>query len=195
MRETPLARQLAMPTSRPDPLSAFKIARRAFIEGRRIEMQELAAAVGVNRATLFRWVGGRDELLAELVWSVTEPTFRAAREQADGEGATLLASTMGKFSQAAIDSAFFGKWVRTEPERALRILTTKATPFQSRMTAVVEELLEAEVNAGRLALPLPLRDTAYLLVRIGETFIYADMITGEVPDAKKVEQAVGALLR
>ncbi|TSD99354.1 TetR/AcrR family transcriptional regulator [Skermania sp. ID1734] len=184
-----------MPPSRPDPLSAFRVARRAFIEGRRIEMQELAATVGVNRATLFRWVGGRDDLLAEVVWSVAEPTFQDAVRGAKGAGAARVASVLGIFSQAVIDSEFFGQWVRSEPERALRLLTTKATPFQSRMTAAVEQLLEAEAGTGRLVLPLPMHDTAYLIVRIAETFIYADMITGETPDAGKVEQAVGALLR
>ncbi len=40
--ETPLGRMLASTDRRPDPLEAFRIARRWFIEGRRIEMQELA---------------------------------------------------------------------------------------------------------------------------------------------------------
>src|SRR5690348_8179422 len=56
--ETQLGRMLAQ-EHRPDPMTAFRIARRWFQAGRRIEMQELAAELGVNRATLFRWVGGR----------------------------------------------------------------------------------------------------------------------------------------
>ena len=195
MRETPLARQLAETPSPPSPLMAFKIAQQCFVEGRRLEMQELAATLGVSRATLFRWVGGRDELLSEIVWSVAEPTFQNARRESRGQGGSLVAGTMGRFSQAVIDSEFFGKWVHSEPERALRILTTNATTFQARLTAAVEELLEHETNTGRLVLPLSLHDSAYLIVRISETFIYADMITGEAPDSSKVEQAVGALLR
>ena len=39
---------------KPDALDAFRVARRWFMGGRRIEMQELAAELGVNRATLFR---------------------------------------------------------------------------------------------------------------------------------------------
>ena len=195
MRETPLARQLAETPSPPSPLMAFEIARQLFVEGRRIEMQELAATLGVSRATLFRWVGGRDELMSEVVWSVTKPTFQKAQRKSSGHGGAFVAATMGRFSQAVIDSEFFGKWVHSEPERALRILTTNSTTFQSRLTAELEELLDHEVNAGRLALPLSLHDSAYLIVRISETFIYADMITGETPDSSKVSQAVNALLR
>jgi Tetracyclin repressor-like, C-terminal domain len=33
------------------------------------------------------------------------------------------------------------------------------------------------------------------VVRIVESFVYADLITGEQPDAEKVELAVAALLR
>lgn len=193
MSDTPLARRLAALANRPDPLVAFKIARRAFIEGRRIEMQELAAETGVNRATLFRWVGGRDDLLAEVVWSVAEPTFITAKA-VDARGAERIAKVMGRFAQATIDSPFFGKWVNSEPERALRTMTTKASPFQGRLIGLVEDLIQTEVDEDRLRLRLPLHDTAYLIVRIAEAFVYADMITGEVPNAAKVEQAVAALL-
>ncbi|MFT4081630.1 MAG: QsdR family transcriptional regulator [Nocardioides sp.] len=194
MVDTPLARRLAETPARPDPLSAFKIARHAFLEGRRIEMQELAAEVGVNRATLFRWVGSRDHLLTEVVWSVTEPTFLAVADRVRGRGARRVATVMGGFARAVIGSSFFPTWVHSEPERALRILTTKASPFQARMVGLVERLVGEEVDAGRLSLSLPSHDTAYLIVRIGEAFIYADLITGEPPDATKVTQAVAALL-
>ncbi len=63
MTSTPLARRLAAGAPSPDPMTAFRLARHWFITGRKIEIQELAAELGVNRATLFRWVGSRDELL------------------------------------------------------------------------------------------------------------------------------------
>ena len=67
---------------RPDALIAFRTARRAFLQGRRIEMQELAVEVGVSRATLFRWVGGKDQLVSEIIWSIALPTFRQAVQDA-----------------------------------------------------------------------------------------------------------------
>jgi len=195
MTDTPLSLRLAAAASRPDAMTAFTLARQAFIEGRRVEMQELAAGLGVNRATLFRWVGGRDELLAEVIWSVAEPTFAAAVTAARGTGGQRVAAAVGGFAVAAHESTFFVSFVQREPERALRILTTRASAFQNRLIDLVERLLNEEIEAGRLDPPLPVRDLAIVVVRISETFMYLDMITGDTPDVSKVEQAVAALLR
>lgn len=196
MGQTPLSRMLVDPALRPDALTAFRVARRWFREGRRIEMKELAAELGVSRATLFRWVGGRDQLLAEIIWSVAEPTFRGAVAQAGrSRGGRRVAAILGAFAEATISSEPFMTFVQGEPERALRLLTTRETTFQARLLGLVEPLLAEEVSAGRIAPPLPLHDLTYLLVRIGEAFVYADAIAGEQPDPDKVRQAVQALLR
>ena len=56
----------------------------------RIDMSALADELGVNRVTLYRWVGSRDRLLVEVVWSLARETLAdrgravAARGRADG---------------------------------------------------------------------------------------------------------------
>src|ERR1700751_5516095 len=87
--ETPLSRMLAE-ERKPDALDAFRVARRWFTTGRRIEMQELAGELGGNRPTLFRWVGGRDDLLGEILWSLAEPALAAAVEASAGNGAQRI---------------------------------------------------------------------------------------------------------
>lgn len=57
---------------RPELLRAFRAARRVVIAGERLDMGKLAARLGVDRTTLFRWVGNRDQLMAEVTWDVTE---------------------------------------------------------------------------------------------------------------------------
>jgi AcrR family transcriptional regulator len=181
-------------TPRPDALTAFKLARRAFMAGDRIEMRELASRLDVSRATIFRWVGSRDELLAQVIWSVSAPTLDRVVEAEDRlRGGARIAAVMAGFAAATIASEPFMGFVQREPERALRLLTTKATFFQSRMIERVEALLQEEVDAGHLDLPLPVHDMAYLTVRITETFVYADVIAGETPDPEKVRNAMGAL--
>jgi Tetracyclin repressor-like, C-terminal domain len=123
---------LATVDQRPDPLTAFRIARGWFQTGRRIEMRELATELGVNRATLFRWVGNRDELLAEILWSLAEPTLAAAVDDAPGHGGQRIATAIGRFATLIDQAAFFRDFLRREPERALRILTTRAGTVQSR---------------------------------------------------------------
>lgn len=196
MTQTPLARMLADGEHRPDALAAFKLARKHFIAGERLEMQELAAELGVSRATLFRWVGSRDELLVQIVWSTTMPTFQRAVEAASTlSGGARIAEIMSRFTALTIESPFFMAFVQREPERVLRLLTTKASWFQARLVDLIEGLLREEVATGSLTPPLAMHDLAYVVTRITETFIYADVVAGEIPDPAKVRQIVGALLR
>jgi AcrR family transcriptional regulator len=179
---------------KPGALDAFRVARRWFMAGRRIEMQELAAEVGVNRATLFRWVGGRDDLLGEILWSLAEPTLNAAVKASDGNGARRITEAIGHFAAMLDQADFLREFLRREPERALRILTTRAGTVQARLVAAIENLLNDELSQGNLSSRLPPRDLAYLIVRIVESFLYAEYITGEDPDIAMAELAVGGLL-
>ncbi|MFI5608668.1 QsdR family transcriptional regulator [Amycolatopsis sp. NPDC051903] len=178
--------------SRPDPAAAFALARTWFLAGRRVDMRDLAAALDISRATLHRWVGSRDHLLAEILWSETSLVFDNV--SFTGRGAAGVADAIGAFVSTVNGSAAFRAFLQREPERALRLLTTKASVVQSRTIAQLTDLLTAEIAAGRLASPLPAPDLAYVLVRLGESFIYTDVITGDEPDAAKAHAAVSALL-
>ncbi|WIX83913.1 QsdR family transcriptional regulator [Amycolatopsis carbonis] len=155
-------------------------------------MRELAAELGVSRATLHRWVGSRDHLLAEILWSETAAVFDNVTFT--GRGAAGVADAIGSFVSTVNGSLAFRTFLQREPERALRLLTTKASVVQSRTIAQLTSLLTSEITAGRLTPPLRLPDVAYVLVRLGESFIYTDVITGEEPDAEKARAAVAALL-
>jgi AcrR family transcriptional regulator len=195
MRQTPLTRMLSEGSQKPDALSAFRIARAWLIAGRRIGMQELARELGVSRATLFRWVGSRDDLLSQVIWSLTAAALAQAERDVSGSvDGKRVAEVMERFCEQAIDSEFFGTFVHREPERALRLLTTKAQPFQGSMVSAVEQMLLREIDSGALEPPMGSHDLAYLIVRITESYIYSDLITGEAPDASKVGQALKALL-
>jgi AcrR family transcriptional regulator len=196
MSQTPLSRMLAEQAARPDALAAFKLARRRFLAGDRIEMHELASDLGVSRATVFRWVGSRDDLLVEVIWSLAEPTFKSAVEDTRHlTGGERVAELMSRFAGSTITSPPFMGFVSHEPERALRLLTTKASWFQARLVTMVEGVLREEADAGTLVPPVPLHDLAYIVIRLTETFVYAEIIVGELPDREKVRQVVGALLR
>ncbi len=179
---------------RPDAVTAFRLARRMFIADQRLDMQQLAADLGVDRTTLFRWVGNRDQLLAEVLSSLGERTLTDAIARSTGAGPQRIADVLGIFVQALIDAPYFRAYLRRETERALRLLTTKASVVQARMVDVVERLLHEEQGRGNLPHPLPLPDLAYLIMRISESFIYTDLITGDPPDADKARTAIAALL-
>ncbi|MEW2505678.1 MULTISPECIES: QsdR family transcriptional regulator [unclassified Amycolatopsis] len=155
-------------------------------------MRELATELGVSRATLHRWLGSRDHLLGEILWSETSLVFDNV--SFTGRGAAGVADAIGAFVSLVNGSVAFRTFLQREPERALRLLTTKASVVQSRTIAQLTDLLTTEITAGRLASPLPAPDLAYVLVRLGESFIYTDIITGEEPDAAKAHIAISLLL-
>jgi hypothetical protein len=194
--KTPLTRQLGSDAApRPTALDAFKAARRKFIAGERIEMQALAEEVGTSRVTLHRWVGTRDLLLGEILWSLTEPTLENARKATRRRGGAGVAEAWGRFLRTVNDAAFMRAFLEREPEIALRVLTTKSSPLQGRLVDALAEMISVEVDSGRLKPPMEVHDLAYVMVRLGESFVYADIITGSKPEPEKAEQATAALLR
>ena len=175
-----------------DPVVA--LARERFIAGGRIEVGEIAAAAGVNRSTVYRRYHGRDGLLAEVIWSLTALSIDGAARRARGTGAAWIVSLMGEFATLANATGYFRDFLHREPERALRVMTSRMGGVQPRIVEAIAGFVDREVAAGRMRPPLPTPDLALILVRITETFVYANLITGEEPDALKVRQACGALL-
>jgi hypothetical protein len=55
--------------------------------------------------------------------------------------------------------------------------------------------LDEEARAGHLELPVDLREVAYVVVRIIESYVYLDLITGEPADARRAEPVLRLLLR
>lgn len=190
-----LAQQLAGAPRRPTPLDALKLARRTFIACERIEMKTLAAHLSVSRVTLNRWVGDRDELLGEVCWSLAEPTLRNARSASRAVGGAGIAETIERFIDAVVNAPFMRTFLEREPEIALRVLTTKRSPVQSRLVDAFAAMLAEEVDADHLQPLMDLHDLAYVLVRLGESFCYADIIAGGEPDPAKAGLAIRALLR
>lgn len=177
-----------------DAARAFRAARHRFIGGERIDMTALAAELGVDRTSLFRWVGNRDALLGEILWSLAVPTFDAADAATHAHGADRVEGALTRFVHDLITADSFRAWITREPSKALRILLGGATPVHRRFVAIVERLLEEEIAADRMSTPLPPHDLATVLVRVAESYAYADLIAGERPDAGRAAAAFALVL-
>jgi AcrR family transcriptional regulator len=191
---TALERQLAAPAP-PTALEAFREARRCFLAGERIEMGALAAGLGVNRVTLYRWVGNRERLLAEVMWSLARPTLDTAWRECTASGAERILEVSSAFMRAVLGHQRFAAFVHAEPELALRVLTRGDRGLQRRLIAQYETMLREEVDAGRLTTGLPLHELAYMIVRTMESYVYTDLITGGDPDPDKGVLVLRVLLR
>lgn len=198
---TPLQRQLdGTLTVRPTALDAFGEARRIFLAGDRVDMQALARVLGVDRATLYRWVGSREQLLTEILWSLIHRCVARLQEahchggQPDVPGQSPAAAVVTGAVRAVIATPGMQRFIDREGELALRLLTTKASGFEARLIDLIGVLVRAEAAAGRLSAAVPLDDLPYVLVRIMESYIYLALITGEQPDADRAARVISSLL-
>jgi AcrR family transcriptional regulator len=169
---------------------AQRLARRRFLAAERVDMGALAQELGVNRVTLYRWVGSRDRLLVEVVWELASDALAAAAARAQGDGAERVVSTLTRLLDTVIANPGMRRWLAEEGEHAMRLLTRRDGGFQPRLIAAVEALLEAE----RLDLPVDRHELAYVIVRILESYTYLDLITGEPADARRAEPILRMLL-
>jgi AcrR family transcriptional regulator len=180
---------------RPTPLDAFRLARRKFLAAERIDMSALAEELGVNRVTLYRWVGSREQLLVEVVWSLASRTLSNVDRRVRAKGAERIVRVVTRFLEDVISNQGMRRWLAEEGELAMRLLTRHDTDFQPRLIEAIEQMLREESDAGRLDLPVDLHEVAYVIVRLIESYTYLDLITGEEPDARRAEPVLRMLLR
>ena len=182
-------------TPRPTGLDAFLRARKRFLAAERIDMSALAAELGVSRVTLYRWVGTRDRLLVEVIWSLARRTLDNIEAEADDAGPERIVRVVTRFLEDVIANQGMRRWLAEEGESAMRLLTRGESGFQPRLIDAMHDLLLVEADAGALDLPADLREVAYVIVRLIESYTYLDLITGEEPDARRAEPILRLLLR
>lgn len=171
----------------------LRLARRQWLRGEKLDVGQLARQCGLGRATLFRWFGSRELLLAEVLWSLTEPTLKRAEREAAGHGPARIAAISERALRLMHGFAPLRRFIAEDGEKALRLLTSHASPVQARTIEAVRRQLEGEVALGWQP-PLAIATLAYLIVRIGESFLYATAISGQDVDIGDAGVAVELLL-
>lgn len=178
------------------PPEIFEAALRAFLERRRLDMRALAGDLGISRATLYRRVAGRDHLLSQVIWFFTRHAMsRALAAAGRQQGARRVLTVVEHFMRDVNSQPPFRRFLDAEPEAALRILTSKHGGIQQGIVDVLETVLAHEEEAGRLELGIERATLAYVIVRIGESFLYADVIADNDPDVGQAVKVIGKLLR
>lgn len=157
-----------------------RAARRALLADGTVDVGKVAAEVGVDRTTVYRRFGRRDQLVAEALWSVTAAHSWPASLAAHPNGTPhRAAEVLTTYVRLLIDEPWFRRFLERDPHAALRILTTSASPIQSRFTALVKDLL---ISDAEPRIDVDIDTLAHLIVRVAESYIYADLITGSTPD-------------
>jgi AcrR family transcriptional regulator len=177
------------------PLDALRVARRHWLAGERLDMGALATELGVSRATLYRWVGSKEKLLGEVVWSLAAPMMEDARRRAKGGGAAYVRDVVERYMRAALAFEPLHEFLVQDGEYAIRVLCSKHSPMQRRSIHATQEMLAEQVEHGALDPPLELGSLAFVIVRIVESFLYSDIIAGQQPDVKAAGDTVSTLLQ
>jgi AcrR family transcriptional regulator len=181
------------PVATRDDLRA--LARRRFLASERLSLEELAAELGISRATAYRWAGNAELLAAEVIAEIVEETFHRTLREARGRGAERIVDATARGMRYIATSAPYRAFIAGDPQKALRIVASKEAPVQSRTIALNQRLIEEEMQSGALQLPVDAHTMAYALVRIAESFLYADIIAGEKPDLDKAVEILRLMLR
>ena len=158
-------------------------------------MGVLADELDVNRVTLYRWFGSRDDFLVEVVWLLTLRAFNYVKEKVSAQGAERVVAIVIGFLDTVVTNPGAQRWLGEEREHAMRLLTSPQTNFQHRLIDALQDLLEEEANASRLDLPVDLHELAYVIVRVIESYIYFDLITGEQSELERAAERVEPILR
>ena len=190
------------PASRAGRRTASKSARivataaRWIHDGRRLDMQGLADELGVSRVTLFRRVGSREELLSQALWLLTERMLEAAAAQWEAErpeGELHTPGTGRHINALVSQSEGLRRLLDDEPTLTIRVLTDPRGRVQTPIVAFIEELLRRDVTEFGLVTLIEPGALAYALVRLGESFLYADVLAARKPDvatANRLQQAL-----
>jgi AcrR family transcriptional regulator len=193
MSGTPLARALRGPSAAPRsaPIDAFRLARTWFLAGRRVDMQQLAAELGVSRATLYRWCGSREQLLGEVIWSINERALNETKANSRGSGRVRMTTVLERSLARIRSFEALQQFVAEDAEYALRVIASKQSVVQARLIEWTAEFLRDGVT---LRDDINVADLAYVIVRVCESFVWSDMITGAPPATDKAVKIVDLLI-
>ena len=194
-------RMSTLPTTRPrgrppaaSPEQVLDAAMYRYLRGRRIDLQAIAAELGLGRATIYRWFGSREELIGEVLFHAAAPLLEDARARARGRGGAALLDTFDRFNRALADAPALRRFVEAEREAALRIITSGAGTLQPRIVAGIAAVIEDEVRAGRYKPTVEPATLAYAIVKLAEAFLFNDAAAGMRGDVDRLRDVEAALL-
>ena len=181
----------AVATLRPVPDDALRLARRRFLAGQRVDMSALASELGINRVTLYRWFGSREQLLEQVLLGRIETFIAQAREESHGSGDERLLDTIRRIVQASARAAPVRLFIEREPTLALRILASEHGEVHRYL---VEESLRDLAGTRTPAQVRALRARVDATLQLVTALLWVSVAIGEEPPAERIESLVAELL-
>jgi AcrR family transcriptional regulator len=165
-----------------------------YLRGRRVDVQAIAAELGLGRATIYRWFGDREKLLGEVIIQATEPVLEECRKGLSGRGGPGLLETFDRFNRALADAPALSAFVEQERDAALRIIASGAGIVQPRIVELITGLIVEEVEAGTYESSVEPGVLGYATVKLAQAFLFNDAVVGISGDVDRLREVEAALL-
>lgn len=170
------------------------IAREHFLGCRRVDVRAIAVECGVSRATLYRWFGSREGLLAEAMMEVFEARVADARAAVGGRGAKALVETIDLIYRGLAAAPHVRAFIDRERAVALPLMTSSEGQVHPRIVEIIRGLIEAEVQRGDYEAPADPETIAYVFVRLAEAMLFNYETDANAKDVERLREVSAAML-
>lgn len=194
-RSAPSASHAVEVFPRPGPTDAIRAARHRYLAGDKIEISSIAHELGVNRVTLHRWVGTKDSLLVEVIWSLTHKSLSLAWEAMRDSPGPRVPSVLARHLRATLEQPGARQIAVQNDEHFMRLMTLASYGYHTRLVSLIRGYIAEDLAEHRIRSSLTLDDLAYASVRIADSYHYLPTITGEPPDPDGAERILSEILR
>jgi AcrR family transcriptional regulator len=165
-----------------------------YLRGERVDVQALAAELGVGRTTIYRWFGSREQLLGQVVARAAEAVLERIRAETEGSGGPLLLEIFDRFNRALADAPALRAFLEQERDTALRIINSSGGVVTPRMVERIAEIIDEQASSGAYEPPVEIETLAYAIVRLAEAFIFNDAAAGIRGDVDRLRDVEAAML-
>jgi AcrR family transcriptional regulator len=171
--------------------------------GIRLDTRTLAAELGISRSTLFRRAGNREDLMGDALWYLGNLTMAGSIRMWEKENGSAVRSPDGELRCLAVMRQYrsdiagnqgFRRLLDEEPTVSIRVLTDPHGRVQPRVMAAHVALLQRDVDDGGFVPAVSLESLCYAIVRLGEAFLYSDVLASRAPDLDAASTLLAALV-
>lgn len=177
------------------PVDMHRLARDWFVNAKRIELQKLARTLGISRATAYRWAGSAEQLIGDVLASLVEDAFKHILATSTAQGSEKVLEVLERGMRAAHQFVPLQQFLAANPTLGLRVVASKHGPVQKRTMQLLQDLIQEEVDAGRMHLSVTPATMAFALTRLVESFLYADLITDTRLDHDQASKVLQLMLK